>query len=119
MNKKKIEVYERLLSTISTDFDRRVLDDPDFASEMPIGAYVLFQVQYDGLSGPSAKDIRAYFEEFNAWLKDLVERQRDPDQSVYNAILVVHYNPSSPPQAWRHPERFPRDFQFQRAYAEV
>jgi len=112
MTKKKTELFERLLSSISTDFDRRVLDDPDFANDMPLGAYVLFQVRYTGVKGSSAKEIEAFFEEFNNWVKDLTDRQLDPTQPIYRAILTVKYNPSSPAKAWRSPEFFPRDFEF-------
>lgn len=110
MNKATLAQFEHLLSIISTDFDRRVLEDLDFATDMPSGAYVLFQLEIDGLAGGVAKEINSIVAGFNAWLKKLAESQRDPQQPVYQATLVVRYKPVLPPQNWRFLDRFPRDF---------
>jgi len=105
MNKTKLEKFEKMLSIISADFDRRVLDDPEFAADMPPRAYVLFQLKIQGLSGSNAEEVG----EFNAWLKDLAKRQREPGQPLYLATLNVFK--SVPPSVdWHLLDRYPRDF---------
>lgn len=91
MTQMQLKKFQEWLRVIGTDFDRAVLDDPDFAASIPFNAYVLFQLKIEGGVDPR---LLAEIEEFNTWLKDLAERQRDPDQPIYRATLVVHYHPS-------------------------
>lgn len=107
MNKRRLETFEYILDVVGADFDRRVLEDPDFASDMPPNAYVLFQVKVEGISDPRVLE---EVDEFNAWLEDLAQRQRDPGQPTYKAVLTVRYQPVAPPLDWRLLDRYPRDF---------
>ncbi|MFN4218176.1 MAG: hypothetical protein ACK4HB_02690 [Candidatus Bipolaricaulia bacterium] len=114
MTQTKLKRFQEWLRVMGTDFDRAVLDDPDFAASIPLNAYVLFQLKVDGVSDPQ---LLAEVEEFNDWLRGLAKRQRDPDQPIYRATLVIHYRP--PEKIGKHKlifdrrslERFPRDFQ--------
>lgn len=107
MNKRKLEAFEHILGVIGADFDQRVLDDPTFASAMPANAYVLFQLKIEGVSDPR---VLGEIEEFNTWLKDMSERQREPRQPIYKAVLTVRYKPVEPQPDWRLLDRYPRDF---------
>ncbi len=108
MNKATLKRFEQLLSVISSDFDRRILEDPDFASDMPSNAYVLFQLK---MEGPVTAKVTSEVEAFNTWLKDLAERQRDAGQPVYVATLHVTYKPIPRTPPLLVLERFPREFE--------
>jgi hypothetical protein len=106
MNKAKLERFEHWLSLISEDFDRCLLDDPDFASDMRPGSYVLFQLEVEGLTDAR---LLADVQGFNSWLKELAAQQKDTGQPLYVATVHVQYKPTSPQPFIL--ERFPRDFE--------
>jgi len=63
-----IEILEKKHATLVTEFDRYVIEHPEFASEIPRNAQIFLQVEGD--------------EEYNEWSRQLVERQREPDQII-------------------------------------
>ena len=63
-----IEVLERKHAILVTEFDRYVVEHPEFAVEIPRNAQVVLQVEGD--------------KEYNEWSKQLAERQREPGQRV-------------------------------------
>lgn len=62
------EVLEKKHSILVTEFDRYVMEHPEFAASIPANAQVVLQVQHD--------------EEYNEWSKDLAQRQREMGQEV-------------------------------------
>lgn len=63
-----IEILERKHAILVTEFDRYVVEHPEFAAKIPQNAQVVLQIEGD--------------EEYNEWSKQLAERQREPDQMV-------------------------------------
>ncbi len=63
-----IEVLEKRHAILVTEFDRYVIDHPEFAEKIPQNAQIILQVEGD--------------EEYNEWSRDLAERQRESGQSV-------------------------------------
>lgn len=64
--------YEKKQAVLVTEFDRYVMEHPELAAQIPIGAQVVIQVEGDG--------------EFNLWAKALAQRQREQGQ----AVVFVH-----------------------------
>lgn len=63
-----IEILERKHAILVTEFDRYVVEHPEFAAEIPQNSQVVLQVEVD--------------DEYNEWSKQLAERQREPRQRV-------------------------------------
>ena len=63
-----IDILEKKHAILVTEFDRYVLEHPEFAVEIPKNAQIVLQVEGD--------------EEYNVWSKQLAERQREPLQRV-------------------------------------
>jgi hypothetical protein len=63
-----IEILERKHVILATEFDRYVVEHPEFAAEIPRNAQIILQVEGD--------------EEYNEWSRGLAERQREPGQKV-------------------------------------
>jgi hypothetical protein len=63
-----IDVLEKKHSVLVTEFDRYVVEHPEFATKIPQNAQIVLQVESD--------------EEYNEWSRKLAERQRDQGQSV-------------------------------------
>lgn len=63
-----IEILEKKHSILVTEFDRYVMEHPEFAEKIPPNAQIILQVEGD--------------EEYNKWSRRLAERQREPDQPV-------------------------------------
>jgi hypothetical protein len=63
-----IEILERKHVILVTEFDRYVVEHPEFAAEIPRNAQIVLQVEGD--------------EEYNKWSRGLAERQREPNQKV-------------------------------------
>ena len=57
-----IKVLERKHAILVTEFDRYVVEHPEFAAEIPRNAQIVLQLQGD--------------REYNEWSKALAERQR-------------------------------------------
>ena len=63
-----IEILERKHAILVTEFDRYVVEHPEFAAEIPRNSQVVLQVEGD--------------DEYNEWSKELAESQREPGQRV-------------------------------------
>ena len=63
-----IEILERKHAILVTEFDRYVVEHPEFAVKIPQNAQIILQVEGD--------------KEYNEWSKQLAERQTEPDQRV-------------------------------------
>lgn len=51
-----------------TEFDRYVVEHPEFAAKIPSNAQIVLQVEGD--------------EEYNAWSRQIAEKQREPGQKI-------------------------------------
>jgi hypothetical protein len=60
------EILEKRHAILVTEFDRYVVEHPEFAAKIPANAQVVLQVEGD--------------EEYNDWSKQAAERQREPRQ---------------------------------------
>lgn len=63
-----IDVMERKHAILVTEFDRYVVEHPEFAVKIPQNAQIVLQVEGE--------------EEYNAWSRQIAARQRERDQSV-------------------------------------
>ncbi len=63
-----IELLEKRHAILVAEFDRYVLEHPEFAAKIPRNAQVVLQVEGD--------------EEYNKWSRELAEKQREPGQPV-------------------------------------
>ena len=63
-----MDILEKKHAILMTEFDRYVMEHPNFAAKIPRNAQVVLQVESD--------------EEYNAWSRKLAERQREPRQPV-------------------------------------
>jgi len=63
-----IEILERKHAILITEFDRYVVEHPEFAVKIPRNAQIVLQVEGD--------------EEYNEWSRQLAERQRESGQRV-------------------------------------
>ncbi|MGD2089561.1 MAG: hypothetical protein PVH61_25525 [Candidatus Aminicenantes bacterium] len=63
-----IDVMERKHAILVTEFDRYVVEHPEFAVKIPRNAQIVLQVEGE--------------EEYNAWSRQIAARQRERDQSV-------------------------------------
>jgi hypothetical protein len=59
-----IEILEKRHAILVTEFDRYVVEHPEFAVKIPQNAQIILQVEGD--------------EEYNEWSRQLAERQREP-----------------------------------------
>jgi hypothetical protein len=73
--------FERLNSVLGYEFDRYVLEHPDFAEKIPPGAIVVLQ-----LEGEDA---------FNKWARNIAELHRGKDEP----ILFVQVKGLRPPRS--------------------
>ncbi|MBW1698671.1 MAG: hypothetical protein JRK26_17945 [Deltaproteobacteria bacterium] len=63
-----IDILEKKHAILVTEFDRYVVEHPEFAVKIPRNAQVVLQVDGD--------------EEYNKWSRQLAEKQREPGQKV-------------------------------------
>ncbi|GFP26788.1 hypothetical protein HKBW3S43_00180 [Candidatus Hakubella thermalkaliphila] len=63
-----IDILEKKHSILVAEFDRYVVEHPDFAEKIPQNAQIVLQVEGD--------------EEYNKWSRQLAERQRETGQSI-------------------------------------
>ena len=63
-----IDILEKKHAILVTEFDRYVVDHPEFAAKIPRNAQIVLQVEGQ--------------EEYNAWSRKIAARQRERDQSV-------------------------------------
>jgi hypothetical protein len=67
------EILERNHAILTTEFDRYVVEHPEFAAEIPRNAQVVLQVEGDA--------------EYNKWIIELAERQRESGQKVVYVMV--------------------------------
>ncbi len=63
-----ISILEKKHAILVTEFDRYVVEHPEFAVNIPRNAQIVLQVEKD--------------EEYNEWSIQLAERQKEPGQKV-------------------------------------
>ena len=63
-----IDVLEKKHAILVTEFDRYVVEHPEFAVNIPRNSQIVIQVEEDN--------------EYNEWSKKLAERQREPGQKI-------------------------------------
>ncbi len=63
-----MNILEKKHAILVTEFDRYVIEHPEFEMKIPRNAQIVLQVEGD--------------QEYNKWSKQLAERQREPDQKV-------------------------------------
>ncbi len=63
-----IDILEKRHGILVTEFDRYVMEHPEFAVKIPRNAQVVLELEGD--------------KEYNAWSKRLAERQRESGQGV-------------------------------------
>ncbi|MDO9529324.1 MAG: hypothetical protein Q7J27_09205 [Syntrophales bacterium] len=63
-----IDVLEKKHAILVTEFDRYVVEHPEFAVNIPRNSQIVLQVDSDN--------------EYNEWSKQLAERQREPGQKI-------------------------------------
>ena len=73
--------FERLNSVLGCEFDRYIMEHPDFAEKIPLGAIVVLQ-----LEGEDA---------FNKWARKIAELHRGKDEP----ILYVQVKGLRPPKS--------------------
>jgi hypothetical protein len=77
--------FERLNSVLGYEFDRYVMEHPDFAERIPLGAIVVLQ-----LEGEDA---------FNKWARSISVRNRAKDKDANGPILYVRIKGLRPPKS--------------------
>lgn len=63
-----IDILEKRHAILVAEFDRYVVERPEFAAKIPKNAQIVLQVEGD--------------EEYNKWSRQLADKQREPDQMV-------------------------------------
>lgn len=63
-----MNIYRKFLTMITTEFDRYVMENEEFASNIPQNAMVIFQVRGE--------------EGFNQWHRTMSLKHRTPEQPV-------------------------------------
>ena len=63
-----MDILEKRHAILVTEFDRYVIEHPEFAIMIPQNAQIVLQVEGD--------------EEYNKWSRELAEKQREPGQKV-------------------------------------
>ena len=63
-----IDVLEKKHGILVTEFDRYVVEHPEFAEKIPQNAQIVLQVEGD--------------DEYNRWSRELANRQREQSQAV-------------------------------------
>ncbi len=61
-----LNILEKKHGILVTEFDRYIMEHPEFAEQIPTNAQIVLQVEGD--------------EEYNRWSIQLAERQRERDQ---------------------------------------
>jgi hypothetical protein len=77
--------FERLNSVLGYEFDRYVMEHPDFADKIPLGATVVLQME-----GEDA---------FNKWARGIAERNRGKDKEGNGPFLYVRIKGLRPPKS--------------------
>jgi hypothetical protein len=77
--------FERLHSVLGCEFDRYVMEHPDFAEKIPLGANIILQ-----LDGNDA---------YNRWSRKITENNRAKDKDANGPILFVRVKGLRPPKS--------------------
>jgi len=75
--------FADLLRVLGEDFDRHVIEDPDFSARIPPKAHIIIQLEV-----PENVDLRLRreVELFNRWARDLALKQFEPEEEV---VVVI------------------------------
>jgi len=72
--------FEKKQALLATEFDRYVMEHPDFAARIPSGAQILIELEGD--------------ESFNAWARSLAEKQREKGRPLIRVkvrrLMPIH-----------------------------
>lgn len=72
--------FEKKQATLATEFDRYVMEHPDFAAQIPSGAQIVIEIEGE--------------ESFNTWVRSLAERQRENGQAIVRVrvrrLMPIH-----------------------------
>lgn len=63
-----VDILEKRHALLVTEFDRYVVEHPEFTAKIPQNAQIVLQVEGD--------------EEYNGWSRQLADKQREPGQIV-------------------------------------
>ena len=63
-----VDILERKHAILVTEFDRYVMEHPEFAVNIPQNLQIVLQIEGD--------------KEYNEWSRQLAERQKEPGQKV-------------------------------------
>lgn len=63
-----IDILEKKHAILVTEFDRYVVEHPEFGMKIPRNAQIVLQVEGD--------------EDYNKWSRSIAEKQREPGQRV-------------------------------------
>ena len=63
-----LNIFEKTQAMLAREFDRYVMEHPDFANQIPSGAQILIELEGQ--------------ESFNAWVRSLAETQREKGQAT-------------------------------------
>lgn len=61
-----IDILDKRHNILVAEFDRYIIEHPEFAVKIPQNAQIVLQIEGD--------------EEYNRWSKELAERQKEPEQ---------------------------------------
>lgn len=61
-----IDILDKRHNILVAEFDRYIIEHPEFAVKIPQNAQIVLQVEGD--------------EEYNRWSRELAERQKEPEQ---------------------------------------
>ena len=79
-------IYEKKQAMLGLEFDRYVMEHPDFAAQIPEGAQIIIEMAGD--------------EGFNAWARSLAERHREHGQPIVlvkvKGLLPAHSRLDAP-----------------------
>ena len=68
------EILEKKHAILVTEFDRYVVEHPEFAASIPRNAQVVLQFEED--------------DAYNQWSAQLAQRQREKDQDVISSYII-------------------------------
>ena len=72
--------FEKKLAMLATEFDRYVMEHPDFAARIPSGAQIVIELEGE--------------DTFNTWARSLAEKQRENGQAIIRvkvrSLLPIH-----------------------------
>ncbi len=78
--------FEWLNSVLGVEFDRYVMEHPDFAEKIPLGATIVLQMEGE--------------DDFNKWARSIAERNRAKDEKDKDRpLLFVHVKGLRPPKS--------------------